>query len=204
LSGLRLFGSANQAVAPFTPKIPKTWDDGAVAKLEVPLVNAAYSPVHVGSEAYYQLPVRPVYKSYAIYVPGKERDGYIAWLQQQEPEIAFDASTLKTESDWIRAGELVFDAPTQFVPSERLRDPDVYTKTQMPLTGTGVMPFRQYVIRKKGMVEAGNGSCAQCHTRVMSDGTVVKGAQGNHPGSREVCCRSLKTDQGGSLKIDQG
>jgi mono/diheme cytochrome c family protein len=184
--GLRPFGSANQAGTAFAPTIPKTWDDDAVAALEVPLANAAYSPVHVKSDVYYELPVRPVYKSYPIYAPGREPAGYIDWLQQQEPKIVFDASTLKTESDWIRAGELVFDAPTQYVLGESVRDPDLYTTTQMPLTPTGVMPFRQYVIRKKGVVEVGNGSCAQCHTRVMADGTVVKGAQGNHPGSREV------------------
>src|SRR5262245_42182289 len=107
-SGLRLFGSANQAGAAFAPAIPKTWDDGAVAALEVPLAKAEYSPVHVKSDVYYQLPVRPVYKSYPIYAPGREPDGYFEWLQQQEPEIVFDASTLRTESDWIRAGAVVF------------------------------------------------------------------------------------------------
>src|SRR4030095_2041348 len=32
-----------------------------------------------------------------------------------------------------------------------------------------------------GKVEMGTISCAMCHTRVMPDGTVIKGAQGNFP-----------------------
>jgi mono/diheme cytochrome c family protein len=184
VSSLRLSGRANQAGAAVTPPIPKTWDDDAVAALEVPLANAAYSPVHVRSDVYYQLPVRPVYKSYPIYAPDREPAGYIEWLRQQEPEIVFNASTLTTESDWIRAGELVFDAPIRSAPlsSRSVRDPDVYAKTKMPLTRDGVMPCQRYVIRKKGVIEVGDSSCAQCHTRVLGDGTVVKGAQGNYPG----------------------
>ena len=47
----------------FTPKIPRTWDPVAMAGLELPLRDAAFSPVHVTAEYYYGLPVRPIYKS---------------------------------------------------------------------------------------------------------------------------------------------
>jgi hypothetical protein len=93
---------------------------------------------------------------------------------------------LKTESDWVRAGELVFDAPIRYalLSSRSIRNPEFYEKTGMALTRDGVMPFQQYVIRKKGVIEVGESSCGQCHTRVLPDGTVVKGAQGNFPGPR--------------------
>src|SRR6202022_4499211 len=105
----------------------------------------------------------------------------LEWLKQQEPEIVFDAAKLKTEADWIRAGELVFDAPRVFAPlaGADVRDPKYYEETGVLLAKDGTMPFNRYVIRKKGIVEVGNGSCASCHTRVMPDGTLVKGAQGN-------------------------
>ena len=45
-------------------------------------------------------------------------------------------------------------------------------------------PAIPLVIREKGKVELGTLSCGMCHTRVMSDGTVVKGAQGNFPFER--------------------
>jgi len=37
---------------------------------------------------------------------------------------------------------------------------------------------------KKGVIEIGQFSCAHCHTRLMPDGSVLKGAQGNFPLSR--------------------
>ena len=174
-----------QGTAPAAP-VPVAWDREALAELEVPLANAAYSPVHVAPDIYYRLPVRPVYKSYPIYAPDKEPPGYVAWLQQQEPEVVFDPATLKTPADWAAAGELVFDAPIRFAPlsARAVRDPEYYTATGMPLTSEGVMPFQRYVIRKKGAIEVGDSSCGQCHTRVMTDGSIIKGAQGNFPGPR--------------------
>src|SRR5277367_2958957 len=43
------------------------------------------------------------------------------------------------------------------------------------------MPFLHYVIQEKGKVELGIFSCAMSHTRVMPDGTLLKGAQGSFP-----------------------
>lgn len=82
--------------------------------LELPLARADASPVQMTSEYYYAIGIRPVYKSYPIYAPGREPAGYLDWLKQQEPEIVFDLSKLKTEEDWIKAGELVFEAPSNF------------------------------------------------------------------------------------------
>ena len=56
----------------------------------------------------------------------------------------------------------------------------------IPVTSDGVMPFSRYVIRKKGVVEVGSGSCLMCHARVMPDGTLLKGAQGNFPATASL------------------
>src|SRR5207247_2005115 len=98
----------------WTPAIPKTWDDEAMASLEVPLADESGSPLHASADYYYQIPVRPIYKSYPVYAPGKEPPGYFDRLKEQEPEIAFDAAKLKTEEDWIKAGEIVFDSPIAY------------------------------------------------------------------------------------------
>src|SRR3984957_17280010 len=39
-------------------------------------------------------------------------------------------------------------------------------------------PRHRYIIREKGVLEVGFGSCANCHTRIMPDGSFVPGAQG--------------------------
>lgn len=118
---------------------------------------------------------------------GRNRLGILEWLKQQEPESAFDASALKTEANWIRAGELVFDSPISYDNIAQIadvRNPEWYEKLNVPATKDGTLPWFRYVIREKGKVELGTISCAMCHTRVMPDGTVIKGAQGNFPFER--------------------
>jgi len=170
------------------PNIPRTWDDAAMATLEVPLANPIGSPKHVSAAYYYKIPVRPIYKSYPIYAPGQEPPGYMDWLKQQEPVIVWDdrghRPPLSTGADWIKAGEIVFEAPILYDfpagPSE-VRDPAWYRKTRTPVAGDGTVPSNRYVIREKGRVEVGSEECALCHTRVMTDGNVIRGAQGNDP-----------------------
>src|SRR6185436_14831681 len=105
-------GQAQESSA--SPTIPKTWDEDALANFQLPLAEASASPVFVTSEYYYRIPVAPAYKNYPVYVPGKEPPGYLEWLKRQEPQNVFDAAKLKTERDWILAGELIFDLPISF------------------------------------------------------------------------------------------
>src|SRR6476661_8718431 len=98
----------------FHPDIPKTWTDAAVAALEVPLSKPKYLPVHVSESNYYKIPTRAIYKTYPVYHPEREPKGYMEWLKNQEPEIAFDPTKLTTREDWIKAGELVLTAPVSF------------------------------------------------------------------------------------------
>jgi hypothetical protein len=113
-------GAPQTAEPRYAPDVPRTWDDAAVRDLELPLADPAASPAQITSEYYYRIPVRPIYRSYPIYYPGREPRGYIEWLARQEPETVFDASRLHTEADWVRAGEIVFDAPIEYVSGELL------------------------------------------------------------------------------------
>src|SRR5262245_40727652 len=172
----------------------RTWDDEAMKTLEVPLSEPSASPVHVPAAYYYSIPERTIFKTYPVYAPDKEPSGYIERIQSTEPEGAFDPKKLKTELDWIRAGEIVFDAPITTgrlgsleVTSELfVRDPKWYAATKPPLTKDGSVPFLRYVVSQKGKVEVGILACGMCHTRVMPDGSVLKGAQGNFPFDRAM------------------
>ena len=177
--------------APYKPVVPRTWDEQALADLEVPLAVPSHSPKHISAEEYYRLPVRPIYKSYPAYNTDREPPGYRAWLLEQEPTILWDDRAhrpgLETEADWIKAGELVFNAPVLFFPGltstpEESRAFDA--KTGDFYDGNGISPFSEYVVRERGKVEVGEASCRECHTRVMADGAVIKGAQGNRPVNR--------------------
>src|SRR5688500_3736629 len=179
-----------------TVVIPRTWDDVAVAAHEVPLADPAASPKHVSSDYYYRIPVRPIYKGYPVYGPGREPAGYLDWLKRQDPVIVWDdkgnAPSLQTEADWIRAGEIVFDAPTRGranIALEDVRNPKWLDATRAPVAADGTLPWFQYIVRSKGEVTLELGSCAFCHTRVMPDGTIIKAAQGNLPVQRAVAFR---------------
>jgi hypothetical protein len=182
--------------APFRPVIPKTWDDLEVAASAVPLADPAASPENVSADYYYRVPVRPIYRSYPVYAPGKEPQGYQEWLAQQSPETVADPSALATKEDWIRFGETVFNAPVSydvFMRAAHARDPRSYEKTGIPVASDGTVPYARYVVREKGKVELGLFSCAMCHTRVMPDGTTIKGAQGNFPFDRAIATSASET-----------
>jgi hypothetical protein len=93
----------------FHPDIPKAWDDAEVARFEMPLAQRDRSPRYMSAAEYYALKVRPIYRAYPMYAPGREPAAYIESLKQKEPEIVFDPSKLRTKEDWIKAGKLVFE-----------------------------------------------------------------------------------------------
>jgi hypothetical protein len=99
----------------FSPVIPKTWDEDALATLEVPLPNPEFSPEAVPADYYYRIPVRSIYRGYPVYAPGQEPPGYFEALTQRKPEVIWDDGAgirprLETKADWISAGEAVFEA----------------------------------------------------------------------------------------------
>jgi hypothetical protein len=188
-------GQTPHTTKPAKPTIPLTWDDSAISALEVPLAHPIGSPKHISADYYYRIPVRPIYKQYPVYAPGREPAGYIDWLKKQNPIVLWDDANrkpkLETEADWVKAGEDVFSAPLftdasdqAFIAISDIKTIAWYQKSGIPISKDGVLPFVHYVIREKGKIELGSFSCAMCHTRVMPDGTTLKGAQGNFPFER--------------------
>jgi mono/diheme cytochrome c family protein len=168
----------------FHPNIPRAWDDKEVEGLEVPLSARDRSPRYPNAAEYYSLKVRTIYRSYPVYIEGKEPPGYIESLKQREPEIIFDASKLQTKEDWIQAGKVVFEAEISFSPaSPRPGGTQLPPGVSIPVLSAGVLPGfipgLSYIVRKKGVLEVGANSCAGCHTRAMPDGSFLEGAQGN-------------------------
>src|SRR4029453_11795093 len=116
ITGLAVHELSSQTA--FTPVIPKTWDEKALASLEVPLPNPEFSPKAVPADYYYRIPVRPIHRGYPVYAAGREPAGYFDALKQRDPEVIWNEAgirpRLEMEGDWIRAGETVFDAAIFF------------------------------------------------------------------------------------------
>ncbi|HEV2418682.1 MAG TPA: hypothetical protein VGX94_12830 [Terriglobia bacterium] len=180
----------------FHPNIPRAWDDKAVQGLEVPLAQRDRSPRYMNAAEYYKLKVRPIYRSYPVYVKGREPTGYRESLKQKEPEIIFDPSKLRTKADWIAAGKLVFESDTQFRPAPP--EPPAEGDVPVPVLKDGTFLAARYYIRKKGVLEVGRDSCAGCHTRLMADGSLLEGAQGSAafgPKAAPLRVEHMRTDQ---------
>jgi len=178
LNCLILFSAHLSLAQEFRPAIPRVWEDREVAGFEVPLVQRERSPRYMTSAEYYALKVRPIYRSYPVYAPGREPAGYRESLLQKEPEIIFDLAKLRTKDDWIKAGKAVFESQTVFRPAPAVPTVD----PSLPISPEGILPpFRpggHYIIRKRGTLEIGSNACSDCHTRVMPDGSYFEGGQG--------------------------
>jgi hypothetical protein len=169
----------------WTPGVPRTWDDEALRGLELPRVGLGQPAHHVSADYYYRIPVDRIPKTYPVYAPDREPPGYLAWLMAQEPQDAIDFSHLSSKDDWIRAGQLVFDAPFRAAlhgppgrPADEWRR-FAGSKLYPRAATDGTYPWVRYWVAKKGDVRAFFTECGSCHTRVLDDGTVVPGAQGN-------------------------
>ncbi len=169
---------ATAAAQEFRPDIPRTWADQDVETFELPLAQRDRSPRYMNSADYYALTPRIIYRSYPVYAPGREPAGYREWLLNREPEIIFDAAKLKTKEDWIQAGKIVFDSGGRIFPAPAQPEVDPW----LPVSPDGVLPYFRpgytYIIRKKGVLEIQSNACANCHVRIMPDGSFVYGAQG--------------------------
>ena len=179
----------------YRPNIPKAWVEAELDQMDVPVSQPDYSQKAVSPDYYYRIPVTPIYKSYPVYAPGRAPAGYMEKLKHLAPELAFNPARLKTKEDWIRAGQIVFDAPTAYdveVNRDELATDAWYTATGVPIAKDGTIPWVRYVIRGTGNVEVGNLSCAFCHTRVLPDGSVVKGAQSNFSFDRAIAFREQR------------
>jgi hypothetical protein len=187
----------------YHPVVPRAWDDRDVEEFELPLAQPDRSARYLSGAEYYALDVMPIYRSYPVYAPGREPAGYMESLKAKEPEIAFDPAKLQTEQDWIHVGALVFRAGRTYKPADTnlVRNAEVLRSLQVPATREGILPFFEYVVRTKGVVEVGITSCANCHTRVLPDGTAVEGGQGSFPwAGRDAWAASRDQRPGGDQR----
>jgi hypothetical protein len=176
------------------PGVAKIWDESSIADLTLPLASQNYSPQLISASTYYWIPIRKLYKSYPVYHPDHEPEGYLEWLRNQEPQLAWDAAKLRSKEDWVQAGKLVFEAPLGgggLAPSSEdypdtlyVRDKRWHEHVKAPIAKDGTLPFYRYVVEQRGKVRVSVLSCAMCHSRVLDDGTVIQGAQGNLPFDR--------------------
>src|SRR5215475_9179951 len=90
------------------PEIPKTWDEAALAEWATPVAGLNMRPTHISAKEYYSMTVENL-RTYPVYFPGREPEGYWEMLERVGPQPLIEPEKLKNEADWIEAGRRVFD-----------------------------------------------------------------------------------------------
>lgn len=168
--------------------IPKTWDMAEIEQFILPTADGRISVTPISEAYYYKLPERTIFKSYPVRLTDDmaKNQKYIDSLKTLEP-VDFFQNEPKTEQDLIRLGEEVFSAPLLLFDYtdefyKNLIEQEV-KNAQVPVS-KNIFPYYTYVVDEKSKIKVGIFSCAMCHTRVMDDGSVIKGAQGTFPMDR--------------------
>ena len=92
----------------YRPDVPKSWDEAALAEWATPVAGLNVRPTHITSKEYYSLTIENL-RTYPVYFPGREPEGYWEMLQHIGPKPLIEPEKLKSETDWIEAGRRLFD-----------------------------------------------------------------------------------------------
>jgi hypothetical protein len=166
------------AQSEFHPTIPRTWDDAELATWATPVAGLNVRPTHMPEKEYYALRVENL-RTYPVYAPGREPEGYWHMLQTIGPQPLIEPEKLKSEADWIEAGRRVFEE-ADFLQLRTLDAKfiaEVRSPSQAParVFPDGTLSGMRWVPTKQG-VALTFANCSFCHTRYLADGTRIPGA----------------------------
>lgn len=167
LFALCAYGAATAQVM----RPPRIWDDAALADWATPVAGLNIRPAHYSSVEYYAAPVDNL-KTYPFYPVDREPPGYWEWLQKQTPQPLIDAKELRTNEDWIVAGERAFHELDAVL--VRTKDPNLMTRARaleslqgVPTLSDGSFAPLRWVVTPDGLMLSAP-ACGACHTPARS------------------------------------
>src|SRR5262245_557358 len=101
---------------------PRIWNDRDLAEWALPVAGLNVRPDHFSEAEYYAGPVAEWVRTYPVYFPGREPEGYWDMIQNRTPQTLLEPGA-RTEAEWIEAGQRVFDEMD--VPMFRSTDPEL-------------------------------------------------------------------------------
>jgi hypothetical protein len=164
----------------YRPTIPRTWDDADLADWATPIAGLNMRPTHISAKEYYSLPVENR-RTFPVYYPGREPEGYWEMLQHVTPKPLIEPEQLKSEAEWIEAGRRVFDEADNL--HLRTLDPKViiaarsretFEKVHAEPLADGTIFGLRWVPTKRG-VALSLSNCAGCHLLYLPNNTPVAG-----------------------------
>ena len=183
-----LGAEAQPDVKIWTPEIPRVWDEAALADWATPVAGLNLRPIHISPKEYYSFAVENL-RTYPVYFPGWEPEGYWEMLQQIGPKPLIEPVKLKTEADWVEAGRIIFEELDDFhlrtfdpklIVTARSREGVFGSSTQPPaglVPPDGITADLRWVPTKQG-VALSMVNCRGCHLQYRPDSIRVPGAAG--------------------------
>ena len=184
---LTLYGTVSgQKVSP-----PRIWNDKDLKEWATPVATLNIRPAYYSERDYYSAREAEWVRTYPVYFPGREPEGYWQMLQARQPEPLITPGA-RTKIEWIKAGQIVFREGD--VPPFRSYDPaiiatvrslEAFTKAGGRAQADGTVSGMRWVPTSKG-VALSILDCSGCHTRLLPDGSYLDGAPLNLPGNRII------------------
>lgn len=186
--------------------VPRLWAAKELEHWATPVAGLGVPPTLISEEQYYALPIDNL-RSYPVYHPSREPPGYREGLLKRGPQPLIEPDKLKTMADWIEAGRIVFESLE--TPQSRTDDPVVIAHFTDPkaidkyrdathdvMDADGVLLDYRWVVDRDNKLKLSLSSCSGCHTRLMPDGSLLRGAPCNFDLSEapavEIMLKSLR------------
>lgn len=169
---LLLATSAWAAAFAQSARVPRIWDDAALAEWATPVAGLNVRSSHYTAREYYALPPDNL-RTYPVYPPDKEPAGYWEWLQKQKPEPLVDVGKIRDDADWIAAGERAFhDLGSVLI---RTNDPKLVAQARDPAVLQGLRTLAdggvvgpRWVVTSEGVMLTAR-ACAACHEDMRAE-----------------------------------
>ena len=151
-------------------RVPRIWDDRALADWATPLAALKTRPAHYTAAESYSASADNL-RTYPVYRPDKEPPGYWEDLQRKKPEPLVDVSKIRTTQDWIAAGARAFSDLDK--PLARTNDPALIARARDPKTFANVPGLADGTVREPRWVVTDRGvmlttsECSSCHATVV-------------------------------------
>jgi hypothetical protein len=169
---------------------PKIWDDKELATWATPVAGLGRRPGFFSEADYYAAPIDNL-RTYPVYHPRFEPKGYREWLKSQGPQPLIELGKQRTKADWVAAGRRVFeeldtaitrtDQPAVVNHFSDAAAIDKYRDgTHDVVTRDGIILEYRWVVDHDGKLKISLSSCFTCHSRLMPDGTLLRGAPSNY------------------------
>lgn len=173
------------------PRIPSVWEERGFQGWHMRVAGQSFTAGHFTEDEYYRAPIDNL-RSYDVYYPGREPEGYWEFLNTVGPKPLIEPATLETEADWIEAGrrifhDLDFTASRKYDPAviRKLRSPEYMRERKIEPLPDGTIPYMRWVVTEKGIALA-LPECAGCHERWIpgvAGGKRYHGPPANMPGA---------------------